>query len=138
MYKQVERPQQLLACAIFCICGGGLYVVYMFVHRTATLILSAVEGGYKRAQLSPYDGSDEENGDEYVVQGSITEETPIVRPKSNDVPMLREDVLAGMYLGGSGTFLALPALCMWDPAATCTLLLGLQFASLWERIKVVL
>ena len=48
----------------------------------------------------------------------------------------REDVISGMYMGGAGAFLSIPALCMWDVPTTGAFLLALQLGGVWERIKV--
>ena len=48
----------------------------------------------------------------------------------------REDIISGMYMGGAGAFLSIPALCMWDVPTTGAFLLALQLGGIWERIKV--
>ena len=58
----------------------------------------------------------------YEDEEEADEATPIVEGRRAPVVVRREDVIASMYLGGTGAFLALPALCMWDATGTCALL----------------
>jgi len=44
----------------------------------------------------------------------------------------REALISSMYLGGAGSFMALPALCFWDNSVTATFLISLTLIALFS------
>lgn len=144
------KPQQMVTTAIFCIVGATMYLIYMSVNRLLKVVLVSIEsaeyGTLKRKRSGRFsalsevvsrssavgeaDASEKEEGDDT---------DPLIPLGKGDEwkGVDREDVIASMYLGGSGAFLALPALCMWDTSVTAAFLCSMQLGGLWERVKVL-
>ena len=152
------KPQQMVITAIFCIVGSAMYLIYMSVNRLLSIVLMSIEstdyGTLKRKRshrlAALTKGADVEalkvvdNAEEYEEE---EEEEDNVKPllsasmqrerEREWKGVRREDIIASMYLGGSGAFLALPALCMWDTSVTVAFLASMQFGSMWEKVKVL-
>ena len=154
-------PEQNVVAAVCCVAGAGTYLIYMVVNRLLTLFLRSIS--YRHDELGvrmrrARDGADgnigvgsvavetiaEDNeGVEYAdvdaVESDDTEEVALFTPPevhTEDV-VLREEMIASMYMGGAGAFLAIPALCMWDMTITVAFILSLQVCAVTERVKVL-
>ena len=75
----------------------------------------------------------------YTIADNDDEEAkPIAQPEEEDEVeeeirmMPREVVISTMYLGGTGVFLSIAALCMWDCALTIAFLLALLFIAILD------
>ena len=87
--------------ALFCIEAALIYFLYMLVSSVLALALSCIE---QRPQAAAYD--------------------PVPRGFHRDA------LISSMYLGGSGCFLALPALGFWDISITVAFLLSFTLLAL--------
>ena len=157
------KPQQMVITAIFCIVGSAMYLIYMSVNRLLSIVLMSIEstdyGTLKRkrshrlAHLTSTASNPKPSAADVEEAVKIAEgyEEEEEEEEDNIKPLLsasmqkerewkgvrREDIIASMYLGGSGAFLALPALCMWDTSVTVAFLASMQFGSVWEKVKVL-
>ena len=157
------KPQQMVITAIFCIVGSAMYLIYMSVNRLLSIVLMSIEstdyGTLKRkrshrlAHLTSTASNPKPSAADVEEAVKIAEgyEEEEEEEEDNVKPLLsaslqkerewkgvrREDIIASMYLGGSGAFLALPALCMWDTSVTVAFLASMQFGSVWEKVKVL-
>ena len=112
--------------AVFCLEVAAVYVLYMLISRIASLALNCIEQR-SSSRSSPYDRVMEEH---HLEWGELEDDG--VMPKENPVVSIlfargihREALISSMYLGGSGCFLALPALSFWNVSQTCAFLLAL-------------
>ena len=123
-HQQSEYP---IVYAIFCLEVAAIYVLYMLISRIAILALNCIE---QRAARSPYDRVLEEHL-QWDAEEEEEEEAVIDTKQKNPVSILfargihREALISSMYLGGSGCFLALPALSFWNVSQSCAFLLSL-------------
>jgi hypothetical protein len=123
---------QSIFIAFFCIEAAVIYALYMIVSRMLSFFLSyiessssaAMEHANKAGHLASYyyDYLDEEN-ESLVVN-------PPYRAGFNNGH--REALISSMYLGGAGSFMALPALCFWDNSVTATFLISLTLIALFS------
>ena len=124
-----SKPHQLVTCALFCIVGSSVYVVYMIMNRLVQLALASIESRpYHADGIAQY--TEEE--------GLLSEPQDAPASEACDDRIHREDIISGMYMGGLGAFLSVPGLCMWDVPTTGAFLTALQLGGVWERIKVSL
>jgi hypothetical protein len=86
---------------------------------------AAMEHANKAGHLASYyyDYLDEENE-------SLVANPPPYRAGFNNGH--REALISSMYLGGAGSFMALPALCFWDISVTSTFLISLTLIALFS------
>lgn len=106
--------------ALFCLVGGAFYIVFMVVSRVVALVLTFTDDGRpptRRYVSAPGDEEDARETEEEENEGEDEEAVP------------REVLISSMYLGGAGVFMAIPALCMWDTAATLAFALSLVLLS---------
>ena len=131
----------------FCIEAALMYTMYMFVSRVLAFALSCIEHRHHRGRSDYYDPND----NEYLVVSLQDEEDLEAEehgkeeePSGHNVSLLyyhaqgihREALISSMYLGGSGCFLALPALGFWDLSITSVFLLSLTLiAFITEHTK---
>jgi hypothetical protein len=126
-------PQfQALAQSLFCVIVGALYAIYMLITFLARAVMHFA--GERRARYMPPSDDEEEalalgdnhNTEAEEAHGEEEEEEEddfdVLRHQST---MTREQVVASMYLGGVGAFLALGPLCMWNCALTLAFLVSL-------------
>ena len=108
----VATPQlQTIAQALFCVAAGALYALLMSVRLIARWVMSCV-GEEEAVEEDDVDESEEEEP-EFVIRDLLP----------------RETIIATMYLGGLGMFLALAPLCMWSGDATLAFLCALLLLS---------
>ena len=104
-------PQfQAVAQSLFCVVIGGLYAIYMLTSLLARAVMHCSGEPQRRA-------ADEED--------ALCEEEEADFDVLRHQHMTRDQVVASMYLGGVGAFLALAPLCMWNCAITLTFLVSL-------------
>lgn len=160
------HPEQNVVAAACCIVGAAMYLVYMVVNKLLSLFIRSINTEYNSIKLQvleprsrPPAGSTADHApDEGVELGTDNPQTDdadadnendddddgvqvllaatSAPPRASDV-VLREEVIASMYLGGAGAFLAVPSLCMWDTTVSAIFILSLQMCALPERIKVL-
>jgi hypothetical protein len=113
--RNQPAQDQPIMHALFTVEVAIMYALYMLISRILALALSCIE---------PSQPKKEE--EEHLVWDDLEEEGPPARGVIH-----REALISSMYLGGSGCFLALPALSFWDLSVTCMLLLSLTCIGLW-------
>jgi hypothetical protein len=134
-------PQlQAMAQSLFCVVIGGLYAVYMLTAFLARAVMhcagerssSNKSNNINRPPPSDYiipaDNSNNEEEEELCdeeAEGGKEEDFDVLRNQTASGIMTREQVVASMYLGGVGAFLALGPLCMWNCALTLAFLVSL-------------
>ncbi len=151
-HTEAEYP---ILYAMFCLHVTTVYVLYMLISRIAILALNCIEHRYSRSggtgstALSPYERVMEEHlewgaDDEEEEAALHPQDSSPARPENNPVSILfargihREALISSMYLGGSGCFLALPALSFWNISQSCAFLLSLiGIAFFGEHTKLV-
>ena len=106
---------QSIATAVFCIQAAILYAVYMCISKVLSLVLTYAESfhGYS---------------------GYFDEEVPRYKRHIYGTP--RNIVISSMYLGGTGAFLAISPLCMWDITVSAAFTLSLITLSIIDASKV--
>ena len=57
--EQIDsKPHQLVTCAIFCISGSCMYLIYMIVNRMVQLVIASIESrSYRNVGTTPYSDS---------------------------------------------------------------------------------
>ena len=135
----LHNKEQPILNAIFCLEAAAIYIIYMVVSRIVSLALSCIEQSHPIPHHTYYETrqedlhhlihEDDEDDDEL-----LWDEPP---PPHHQTLLYyyargihREALISSMYLGGSGCFLALPALSFWDLSITAMLLLSLAFIAL--------
>ena len=113
-----DTGRQTVLAAAFSVLACAAYVMFMVVSRVGGFVMSYIEHGHYDELEPPgrYEGEDESL---LVVEGEGGLGARQLAAANRDA------IVASMHLGGSGTFLALPALCMWDTAATACFVLSL-------------
>ena len=136
-----------IAQALFCIIAAGLYCAYMVISFLMSVVLSCAEE--RQRQLRTYDHNeyhecieltppnedddaenhDDNNDNDVIMTDDIEEDRRRPRRSRTIAPvhigMPREIVITSMYLGGTGAFLSVGPLCMWDCAVTLAFLASL-------------
>ena len=125
---------QSVVSSIFCISAGLLYGIFMIISRLLSLILSYAEkrsiitshyysdlsydsnnnnkdGDNERRLLDSSDDEEEEEQQYIFIHGKRRQ---VVHHYNSKKMLSRSVVISSMYLGGSGAYLAIPPLCMWD------------------------
>jgi hypothetical protein len=141
-HQEAEHP---IVYALFCIEVAAIYVLYMVISRIAVLAIDCIEHrsiGFSSTSASPYERVIEQHievwGDEHDLETDTTPsaQSPISVLFARGIH--REALISSMYLGGSGCFLALPALSFWNVSQTCAFLLALvAIAFFSEHTKLV-
>jgi hypothetical protein len=127
---------QVIAHASFIIAAACMYILFKVVNFALRMVLSCVEQRYQN--VSEGYGSDVEDeliaNDEEAADSdawTATAETEQIE----HVP--REAIVASMYMGGMGSFLAVAPLCMWYPPSTMAFCVALTLIAIHEEKKIV-
>lgn len=112
-YQILQAREQPVLNAIFCLEAAITYALYKLVSRVLAFALGCIE------HSRPVYVDDDELGKE--------DDPPVERQPRG---IQREALISSMYLGGSGCFLAIPALGFWDLSVTSMLLLSLALVGL--------
>jgi hypothetical protein len=140
-----QAAQQSIFASIFCIEAAGVYALYMIISRMLSFVLSYIEanphsyderGGYMASYY--YD-----HIEEYEEEPRPPPASSLFLRRYHDSPLFfsdrpgfnmghREALISSMYLGGSGAFLALPALCFWDFSVSASFLLSLTLIAFFS------
>ena len=136
---------QSLTAATFAIFGTILYILFMIFSKLVALVLWYIEshhyynyGRQPQSEAPCDDASDASimnhmDDDHYYYYYDDDNE----HNNNNTATRLpREAVIASMYLGGSGTFLAIPALCMWDISISTAFTFSLLVVTFMDAGKV--
>ena len=159
-------PLQSVVSATFCISAGLLYGVFMIISRLLALVLNYAEQNSKHSYydftIESDDGSDcdgpktycsrKRNKQSYVSDYSTNTSSSdedsennvrryFIQSKKRHIVqsqrLPRNVVISSMYLGGSGAFLAIPALCMWDFTITAFFIGSMTILSIIDFGKIV-
>jgi hypothetical protein len=111
---------QSLTSSAFAVLAAALYLLYMIISRVVAIVLHHVETRHSaHILMQEYDEEPQETN-------RLTTEEDEEVSEQQEVPALsREAIIASMYLGGSGAFLAIPPLCMWDISISTSFALSL-------------
>jgi hypothetical protein len=128
---------QSLTASTFAIAAAILYLLYMIISKMVAIVFRYIEMQHYsafRRRATDYveeegDDDDEPLGDDELLYLLSEEDIAPTR-------LPREAVIASMYLGGSGTFLAIPALCMWDISVSSAFALALLVVAFLDAGKV--
>jgi len=157
---------QSVVSSIFCISAGVLYGIYMILSRLLSLVLSYAEKrsivtshyysdlSYDDQRL--LDSDNEEDEDDYdeddyghnnnnnfddnhehqyiFIHGKRRQ---VVHHFNRKKMLSRNVVISSMYLGGSGAYLAIPPLCMWDPTVSSSFICCLLILSVIDGGKLI-
>ena len=121
---------QSLTSAAFAVFAAVLYVLYMLISRMVAIVLQHIESHSNNNKHVPLMSSDETE----LLAPSEADEDTTVCDRDEDVP--REAIISSMYLGGSGAFLAIPPLCMWDISISSAFVLALLAIAFLDAAKV--
>ena len=158
--KPIEHDNKLqsIVVSIFCISAALLYALFMIVSRLLSLILTYAENiNAKHTSNYEYVGDDEDcmmmaeedeenqsicnndnnnvnNGNNHYVNSEKNNHNA-TRQCAN---LPRNVVISSMYFGGSGAFLAISPLCMWDITVTTSFILSLIILSWFDCGKVAI
>jgi hypothetical protein len=149
---------QSVVSSIFCISAGLLYGIFMIISRLLSLILSYAEkrsivtshyysdlsydgnknkdGDNERRLLDSSDDDDEEEEEQqYIfIHGKRRQ---VVHHYNSKKMLSRSVVISSMYLGGSGAYLAIPPLCMWDPTVSASFIFCIVILSMVDGGKII-
>ena len=134
---------QSVTSATFCISAGVLYAIYMIISRLLALVLNYAERhtSHYYSDLSPekYDeeGKKKEENSESNSSSDDMELYVIKHKKQYHKGLPRSVVISSMYLGGSGAFLAIPPLCMWDFTISSAFIMSMIILSFIDCGKVI-
>jgi hypothetical protein len=121
---------QSLTSAAFAVFAAVLYLLYMIISRVMALVLLHIE-----SRQHPHDVLVEqpevEEADLLEEEVEEEEDELFVEPQ-----LPRETIIASMYLGGAGVFLAIPPLCMWDLTISSSFVLALLVIAFLDSAKV--
>ncbi len=140
-----QAAQQSIFASLFCIEAAGVYALYMIISRMLSFVLSYIEsnphyyderGGYMASYY--YD-----HIEDYGEEPRPPPASSLFLRRYHDSPLFfsdrpgfnmghREALISSMYLGGSGAFLALPALCFWDFSVSASFLLSLTLIAFFS------
>jgi hypothetical protein len=115
---------QSLTSAAFAVFAAALYLVYMIISRMVALVLLHIES--RRGQHA------------------LLSEEPLLADEEDEPgddalsKLPREAVISSMYLGGTGAFLAIPPLCMWDISISSSFALSLLAIAFLDASKVAI
>lgn len=107
---------QNISSAAFCVLAACLYVVYMMISTFLKLVLTYA-GSFYHVPITAYD----EDHDSDSEQSSENTQ--------NRYRIPRAIIISSMYLGGSGAYLAILPLCMWDFTMSASFVLSLVVIS---------
>ena len=136
-YQIINAKEQPILNAMFCIEAAIMYILYMIVSRILALALTCIE--HQQPKNYDYLVQQQEDHDSLLLWDEATAPPP---PPASEEPVMsllyarglhREALISSMYLGGSGCFLALPALGFWDISITTMLLLSLTCIGLFTE-----
>ena len=149
-----QASHQSIFTSFFCIEAAAVYALYMIISRMLSFFLSYIESsssassshddrpGYMASYYYDHIEEDElltnnanaSDQTSYKRTSVFSHESPFFihssRPGFNNGH--REALISSMYLGGTGAFLALPALCFWDYSITASFLLSLTLIALFS------
>jgi hypothetical protein len=117
-----QAQEQPVLHAVFCLEVGVMYALYMIISRILALALSCIE---------PYASIPSHYEEEEEHEHLVWDEAP--SSARGGLGIQREALISSMYLGGSGCFLALPALSFWNLSVTSMLLLSLCLIGFWSE-----
>lgn len=135
-------------------CVGVFFLVSLF-QTCAREPPSPHEAALKEEHMSSYPYYYDDHGDEedevLHTATAVAEDTgytviPLLPPPAAEVPttsqptttfalvgMPREVIIHSMYVGGTGTYLAIEPLCMWNCSSTLAFLASLLCISVWDH-----
>ena len=150
---------QSVVSSIFCISAGLLYGIFMIISRLLSLILSYAEkrsivtshyysdlsydcnknkdgnDNERRLLDSSDDDDEEEEEQQYIfIHGKRRQ---VVHHYNSKKMLSRSVVISSMYLGGSGAYLAIPPLCMWDPTVSASFIFCIVILSMVDGGKII-
>ena len=156
---------QSVVSSIFCISAGVLYGIYMILSRLLSLVLSYAEKrsivtshyysdlSYDDQRLLDSDNEEDEDDydeDDYGYNTNNNEDNhehqyifihgkrrQVVHHFNRKKMLSRNVVISSMYLGGSGAYLAIPPLCMWDPTVSSSFIFCLLILSVIDGGKLI-
>ena len=123
---------QSLTSATFAISGAILYVLYMIISKMVALVFMYIETAQYRKRGTLL--RDEDDTDGLLLSDSVDYEEEEEEPVAQSLP--REAVISSMYLGGSGSFLAITPLCMWDISISAAFALSLLVVAFLDGGKI--
>ena len=161
-----DSARQSVLAAAFCVIACVLYIGYMVVSRAVLCVLSHIEHGYEevpddednvlllsrqpethehhhQGPGNHHDNSSWSSSSSGASSGIARQLMRIGSSSSRHeqhalAAMHREAVISSIYLGGSGAFLALPALCMWDMSVSVCFAMSIALVGmLMQDSKVV-
>jgi len=125
---------QNITSASFCVFSAALYVVYMLITTLLKLVLTYAGSFYH--QVAEYEEEPETSNDESPREDHPNERAPKLKPWtfksdawSSRYQLPRSIIISSMYLGGSGAYLAILPLCMWDFTMSASFILSLLVIS---------
>ena len=133
---------QSLTSATFAVGGALLYILYMVISKMVALVLLYIESHQRHTLLLSederrlmeddtselsHDDNDNNNNNNSNNGNSSS---------NNNARMPREAVISSMYLGGSGVFLSIPPLCVWDISISASFTLSLLAIAFMDGGKV--
>jgi hypothetical protein len=130
---------QVIAHASFIIAAACMYLVYKVVNFALRMVQSCIEHRYQN--VSEGYGTDVE---EELIGASATEDPDAWKISASaeaeaerieTVP--REVIVASMYMGGMGSFLAVAPLCMWYPPSTMAFCVSLMLIAIHEEKNII-
>ena len=146
---------QSVVSSIFCISAGLLYGIFMIISRLLSLILSYAEKrsivtSHYYSDLSYDNNNNNSDNDRRLLDSSDDDEEEeqqyifihgkrrqVVHHYNSKKMLSRSVVISSMYLGGSGAYLAIPPLCMWDPTVSASFIFCIVILSIVDGGKII-
>ena len=133
---RTDPTLQVIAHASFIIAAACMYILFKVVNLALRMVLSCVEQryhgvseGYESDVEDELIASDEEAAKDIDAWKAAETE------QIEHVP--REAIVASMYMGGMGAFLAVAPLCMWYPPSTMAFCVALTLIAIHEEKKII-
>ena len=136
---------QSLTSAAFAVFCATLYILYMLISKMVALVLHYIETKmpqHRHTLAASRADDDDGDDDDDIPMLLVTDESHNndddhnKKADNNEGGLTREAVIASMYLGGSGSFLAIPPLCMWDISISTSFVLSLLAIAFLDAGKV--
>lgn len=135
---------QNVTSAVFCVYSAALYLTYTIITKLLHLVLTHAESNmqvWRRHYHYNNVSSDYEIDETIDVEAVITTDseelnlvsTNHVRGGDN---LSRSTIISSMYLGGSGAFLSIIPLCMWDFSVTSSFISSMLTISMMDAKRI--
>jgi hypothetical protein len=137
---RTDPALQVITHAAFIIAAACMYILFKVVSFALRMVLSCAEQRYHSVSEGYNCESDVEDDliatdEEAVAADSDAWNAAAETERIERVP--REAIVASMYMGGMGSFLAVAPLCMWYPPSTMAFCAALTLIAIHEERKII-